>query len=373
MSIPLLSFFTGGGFLDIGFLKAGFEIVWTNESNNAFADMYEYGIAAFAKSMRKTKDSWKVSDRRSIIDISANTATRHAFPNGKPQLFGVIGGPPCPDFSNGGKHKGHEGDHGRLTKVFVDRICEIDPGFFVLENVPGLIRRIKHRQFFTVLERQIGEAGYCIDVKLLNALDLGLAQDRERVIVVGIKKKILNAHNKYKSISVEQRNWFPWPVFEKYNNAKNRFDWPTVVQRGEQPRVERNIPHELMVIHLLSGSNPPDALPNGTEAFVPYSRKFRTKREGDTSGKSFKRLHRYRYSPTACYGNNEVHLHPWENRRLTVREVMRIQGVPDSYALPEEAPLTYKYKLIANGVPVPLAYHIAIKLHRLLNKRRADS
>ena len=79
----------------------------------------------------------------------------------------------------------------------------------------------------------------------------------------------------------------------------------------------------------------------------------------DTSKKSFKRLHRYRYSPTACYGNNEVHLHPFEPRRLSLREAMRIQGIPDEYELPEGSSLTIKFKLIGNGVPVPLAYNIA--------------
>ena len=56
-------------------------------------------------------------------------------------------------------------------------------------------------------------------------------------------------------------------------------------------------------------------------------------KEGETNRPSFKRLHRYKYSPTACYGNNEVHLHPYQHRRLSVREALRIQGVDDSYVL----------------------------------------
>ena len=119
-----------------------------------------------------------------------------------------------------------------------------------------------------------------------------------------------------------------------------------------------------MVYHLLS--NIPEGLSNSREGFKPYSLKFKTVREGDTSGKSFKRLHRYRFSPTACYGNNEVHLHPWEHRRLTVREAMRIQGIPDAYALPDAVPLSSKFKMVANGVPVPLAEQIAFSLRKFL-------
>ena len=73
-------------------------------------------------------------------------------------------------------------------------------------------------------------------------------------------------------------------------------------------------------------------LPNGVEGFTPKSDKFNWIPEGDVSRKSFKRLHRWRYSPAVAYGNNEVHLHPTQPRRLTVREAMRIQtDLPPKY------------------------------------------
>jgi DNA (cytosine-5)-methyltransferase 1 len=90
--------------------------------------------------------------------------------------------------------------------------------------------------------------------------------------------------------------------------------------------------------------------------------------EGETKRPSFKRLHRFKYSPTACYGNNEVHLHPYRNRRLSVRETLRIQGVEDSYVLPAELPLTKKFKMIGNGVPVPVAEAVAISLLNFIDK-----
>ena len=88
--------------------------------------------------------------------------------------------------------------------------------------------------------------------------------------------------------------------------------------------------------------------------------------EGETNRPSFKRLHRFKYSPTTCYGNNEVHLHPYLHRRLSVREALRIQGVPDEYVLPIELPMTKKFKMIGNGVPVPLAKAVADKLKDFL-------
>jgi len=54
-----------------------------------------------------------------------------------------------------------------------------------------------------------------------------------------------------------------------------------------------------------------------------------------------------------------THLHPYKHRRLSVRETLRIQGVDDSYVLPSDLPLSKKFKMIGNGVPVPLAEAIA--------------
>jgi DNA (cytosine-5)-methyltransferase 1 len=361
--IPVLSFFTGGGFFDLGFIKAGFEVVWTNENNNVFADMCEFAMHSLAKLFKSGKILERVSDRRSIENITSQEILKKAFPGGRPILFGMIGGPPCPDFANGGKHKGHEGDHGRLSKTYASRICEIKPAFFVFENVHGLLRTEKHRAFLKTLEKQFENAGYCIDMAVLNSLDIGLAQDRERLFLFGIKKSLVKVCLGRK-LKASEKGWFPWPVVKQYQDAKNRFEWPDKNTNGQDPRKPEGIPDELMVFHLLS--HIPYGLPNATEGFKPYSRKFETVCEGDTSGKSFKRLHRYRYSPTACYGNNEVHLHPWKHRRLTVREAMRIQGIPDEYALPGTVPLTAKFKMIANGVPVPLAEKVAISLYNFL-------
>ena len=88
--------------------------------------------------------------------------------------------------------------------------------------------------------------------------------------------------------------------------------------------------------------------------------------EGDTTRKSFKRLHRWRYSPTACYGNNEVHLHPYKIRRLSVSEAMAIQSLPREFILPRTMSLSAKFKTIGNGVPYLLSEAIAVTLYDFL-------
>ena len=84
--------------------------------------------------------------------------------------------------------------------------------------------------------------------------------------------------------------------------------------------------------------------------------------EGQSNGKSFKRLHRWRFSPTAAYGNNEVHLHPYKPRRISVAEALAIQSLPEQFSLPNNLPLSAKFKMVGNGVPYLLALGVAQEL-----------
>jgi DNA (cytosine-5)-methyltransferase 1 len=96
-----------------------------------------------------------------------------------------------------------------------------------------------------------------------------------------------------------------------------------------------------------------DAHPNAQHCFTPRAglARFETIDEGDDSRKSFKRLHRWRYSPTAAYGNNEVHLHPYYPRRISVAEALAIQSLPAQFQLPADMTLTDMFKTVGNGVP----------------------
>ncbi len=365
--IPIISFFTGGGFLDLGFAKAGFNIIWNNDNDDRFIKMYEHAISNLCKTYKNYRLPLVISDTRSIKSITPESIIKKAFPHRKPSMFGVIGGPPCPDFSNGGKNKGSTGKQGCLSRIYINQILKLKPSFFVFENVHGILRTKKHRRFLARLEKKLQEKGYKVDVAVLNSLNFGLAQDRDRVFMVGIKSSLAKKYFK-KIIIKDKRKWFIWPKIDKYSNVKTKFDWPSKVLKNQKVKRPKDIPERLMAISALKGTVPPESLPNGKDYFQPHSNKFQTVLEGDTSRKSFKRLHRFRFSPTVCYGHNEVHLHPWENRRLSVREAMRLQGIPDSYVLPKDVPLTAKFAMVANGVPIPLAYNVALKLKQFLKK-----
>ncbi|HEY9296395.1 MAG TPA: DNA cytosine methyltransferase, partial [Phormidium sp.] len=100
---------------------------------------------------------------------------------------------------------------------------------------------------------------------------------------------------------------------------------------------------------------------NAQHHFKPRAglNRFKSVEEGDTSKKSYKRLHRWRYSPTACYGNNEVHLHPYKTRRISVAEALAIQSLPKNFYLPPYLPLNILFKTVGNGVPYLAAQALA--------------
>jgi len=369
MMVPVISFFTGGGFLDIGLHRAGFRAVWTNENNSAFADMYESAMAGLRAATEDDTLPVTVSSRKSIEELSAKVVMREALPKGRPELFGVVGGPPCPDFSSGGVHAGGSGINGRLTKLYVEMVRKLSPDFFIMENVSGLHDVKKHRRFLSSLIKVLREkANYAVDLRVLNALELGVPQSRERLFVVGFKKATAIAAAGKEAVS-KTEGWLPWPTVAKYVGARH-LSWPGTSPFGGTPACPEGIPAELTVFPSLQGNGDPELLPNGKEFFNAYSKKFWTRAEGDVSAKSFKRLHRHRFSPTVWYGNQEVHLHPWKPRRLSVREALRIQTVPDEYVLPADQPLSAKFKMICNGVPCVMAEEIGRSVMAFLRRAK---
>jgi DNA (cytosine-5)-methyltransferase 1 len=365
MAIPILSFFTGGGFFDLGFEQAGFRVSWTNELCPAFVALYEHGMSSWLSSLKGKPTKALIANAGSICDLSARLVLEEAFYGKRPTDFGVIGGPPCPDFSNGGTHAGGNGSNGMLTSVFADMICGLSPSFFVIENVAGLYRFHKHRAFLNQKISQLRERGYAVDYKILNALELGVPQNRERLFVVGFKKSMAQSAVGRK-LAANESGWYPWPAIEAYTDVKS-LSWPRMSPFGKKPEKPPEIPIELSVYPALFGNGDPEKIANGKEFFNAYSSKFKKVAEGDVGRKSFKRLHRYRFSPTAWYGNQEVHLHPWKARRLSVREALRLQTVPDEYILPDGEPLSAKFKLISNGVPCVMAFHMARSVRSFLN------
>jgi len=363
--IPILSFFSGGGFMDMGFEQAGFEVVWTNEFDETFAKLHAAGMTSWRKSQGDGMKA-EIFNTKSITEINTKEIITEAFPNGKPEYFGMIGGPPCQDFSMNGSRKGFDGERGKLTIVFFDKILELKPTFFVMENVTGLMKRKDTKEYLQTLLKRV-EKEYYVDHETLNSLNYGVPQYRERVFFIGIRKKSMSKK------TIEQApfgKWFPFPVNDEYHDSVIKYNWGKQTPFGNKLEKPKGVPFELCVESCLIPENMICKIPNADEFFILHKSITELEKidEGETNRPSFKRLHRFKYSPTACYGNNEVHLHPYLHRRLSVRETLRIQGIPDEYVLPIEFPLSKKFKMIGNGVPVPLAKAFANAIKEFLNQ-----
>lgn len=366
----VFSFFSGSGFLDLGFEKQGFDIVFVNENHKPFLDAYKHS----RKILKSDKPCFGFSsiDIEDFVDaeLSAARLTRHveeARSDGS--YVGFIGGPPCPDFSLGGKHKGFEGENGRLTRVYYDLIIKQKPDWFLFENVKGLFYTKKHREFFDELLNDIRKAGYAVCYDIINSLEFGVPQYRDRVIVFGIKKELAGSDFKLPSSDTEHyvryselKSFKPRKYAKHKLNKISEHKWPTTSRfsRNSKLTKPRSIPGELTVEHWFR-KNKTDTHPNCEHHFLPTkgNKRFSTIEEGCVNGKSFKRLHRWRYSPTAAYGNNEVHLHPYKERRLSAAEALAIQSMPKEFELPPKMPLSSMFKTIGNGVPFLMAKGIA--------------
>lgn len=359
MKYKIFSFFSGIGLLDLGFDSEGFSISYSNELNPAFLKAYK-----FSRQNMNIKEPEFGSYLGSIMDLLENPNQKKIKSLVKEakrdnSLVGFIGGPPCPDFSVGGKNLGREGDNGKLSAAYVHLIIQQNPDFFLFENVKGLWQTKKHRQFYEELKIHLSGAGYVLTDKLLNSIEYGVPQDRERIILLGFKKEILSSS----SGNILSGSFFPWEKYKLYDK-KDVFSkpWPKTSPFSEdiQNPPPPGLIKELTVQYWFEKNGVEDH-PNQQHHFLPRAAlpRFKIIDEGDDSKKSFKRLHRWRYSPTACYGNNEVHLHPYKPRRISVSEALAVQSLPKNFLLPEDMSLSSMFKAIGNGVPFLLSKNLA--------------
>lgn len=165
--MKLLSLFAGAGGLDLGFEKAVFEIVTANEYDKTIWATYE-------------KNHNVPLIKGDIREISSD-----AFP----ECDGIIGGSPCQSWSEAGSLRGINDPRGQLFYEYIRILKDKKPKFFLAENVKGMMAN-RHSEAVDGIISQFEDTGYDVFIKLLNAVDYGVAQDRKRVFYVGFRKDI---------------------------------------------------------------------------------------------------------------------------------------------------------------------------------------
>lgn len=179
MGKKVISLFAGAGGMDIGFHQAGFETAVAVEFD-----------PACCKTLRKNMPSVPVIEG----DISKIATSQILSTAGLRPLEAavVVGGPPCQSFSLAGKRMGMDDPRGRLVLEFIRVVREALPVAFVMENVKGMVNWANGKALQAIVREATQPIlhgkkhyRYTLSVQVLNAVDYGAPQFRERVFIVG--------------------------------------------------------------------------------------------------------------------------------------------------------------------------------------------
>ena len=327
MDKRVVSLFSGCGGLDIGFERAGFDLVWANEYDKDIWQTYE-------KNHQKT-----VLDRRDIRKIPDSEI---------PDCMGIIGGPPCQSWSEGGSQKGIKDPRGKLFLEYIRILQDKQPLFFLAENVSGMLHQ-KHKLALKNIVSTFEDSGYVVSYKLLNTANYSVPQDRKRVIFVGYH---ISLNQKFDFDLLEQK-------LPKVNLRDAIWDLRTLAipakdknkSNGEYCHMSN---HEYMT---------------GGFSSIYMSRN----RVRSWSQPSFTIQAGGRHAPIHPQANKMIKVgkdkcvfdeqSPQPYRRLSVRECARIQTFPDRFKFYYDN-LTAAYKMIGNAVPVNFSLALAESIYR---------
>ncbi len=325
----LISLFSGAGGLDMGFQKAGFDTIMANEYDKNICPTFR---ANFPEVKLIEGDIRRISPDDFNVEVD-----------------GIIGGPPCQSWSEGGALRGIDDERGQLFYEYIRILKAKKPYFFVAENVSGMLSK-RHKEAVKEFLRLFDDAGYNVSLKLLNANDFEVAEDRERVFYIGFRK----------DLDIKEFI-YPNPILPRPVLRDCIWD----LKDSAIPALPRN---------KTNGANCKIA---NHEYFVGdfspiYMSRNRVRSWNEpaftvqASGRQCQ-LHPQAPKMIKESPNRQVFVKGMEHlyRRMSVREVARIQGFPDDYKFIYQD-LNYGYKMIGNAVPVNLAYHLASRIRETL-------
>lgn len=328
----IISLFSGAGGLDYGFHKAGFKTIMANEYDSKICP-------TFRANFPETK----------LIEGDIRTIPAERFSD---NALGIIGGPPCQSWSEGGALRGIDDPRGKLFYEYIRILREKKPLFFVAENVSGMLAK-RNERAVNEFKNLFKEAGYNLNIKTLNANDYDVPEDRERVFYIGFRKDL-------------EINCFHYPTKVMTKPTLRDAIWD--LKDTAIPALEKNktngenciVPnHE----YFIGGFSP---------IFMSRNRVRSWDEPGFTVQASGRQCQLHPQAPKMTKINSNLHkfVKGKESlyRRMTVREVARIQSFPDSFKFLYDD-VNYGYKMIGNAVPVNLAYHVAKEILQILREK----
>lgn len=331
----IISLFSGCGGLDLGFEKAGFNITVANEFDKTIYPTFKANhpnTHLIEGDIRKIKKE----------DISE-------FINN--EIDGIIGGPPCQSWSEAGSLRGINDTRGQLFFDYIRILKDFRPKFFLAENVSGMLAN-RHSEAVKNIISMFEDAGYNVTLNLVNAKDYKTAQERKRVFYIGFRKDL--------DINFQ----FPMGSTKDDELKITLRDIIWDIKDTAVPALEKN-------------KHNPNAVNNHeyfTGAYSPiYMSRNRVKAWDEqaftiqASGRQCQ-IHPSAPKMTFLSKNKREFVKGKEDlyRRLSVREIARIQGFPDTFQFIYDN-VDVAYKMIGNAVPVNLAYEIAVSIKLALS------
>ncbi len=334
--MDIISLFSGCGGLDLGFEKAGFNVVVANE---------------FDKNIWET---FKVNHPNTkLIEGDIRNIKEEDLPD---NVDGIIGGPPCQSWSEAGSLKGIDDDRGKLFYEYIRILKNKQPKFFLAENVSGMLAD-RHSEAVNNILQMFKECGYNVSLTLVNAKNYGVAQERKRVFYIGFRSD-LNIDFVFPKGSTEDDN-------KKIKLRDIIWD----LKDSAVPALEKN-------------QHNPDAINNNEYFTGSYSPIFMSRNrvknwdeQAFTVQASGRQCQLHPQAPKMVkvdkndcrFVKGKEHLY----RRMTIREIARIQGFPDSFKFIYQN-TNDAYKMIGNAVPVNLAYEVACAIKSTLIESKED-
>jgi len=336
-SRKVISLFSGAMGLDLGLISAGLEIALSQDYDKKCV-----------KTIEKNGHKALGGDIREVIKKDPSLTNTLGMANlKKEEVFAIVGGPPCQAYSTAGKRLGTTDERGSLYREFIYCIDKIQPRFFVMENVRGLLSIKKNPaeenspMLLDHILEEFKKIGYKTVHKVLDAVDYGAPQFRERLIIVGTRD--------------DEPIFIPKPThFQTHQNPAMR--WRTLANAisdldSKKMRYSNFSPNIHAVMKLIPEGQNWRALP------IDQQKKAMGGAFESGGGKSgfFRRLNSREPSPTLVTSPVQKATllgHPTEHRPLSVEEYARIQGFPDKWII--EGTVADGYRQLGNAVPVPL-------------------
>lgn len=284
----------------------------------------------------------------------------------------IIGGPPCQGFSLKGKNLGLNDPRNFLFLEYVKLVKELNPEVFVIENVKNLINACNGYFIKQILE-EFHKLGYIVNYGVLNALDFGVPQHRERTIIIGSKTKSIELP-KGTNVRVTVKEAISDLAY--LNSGEGDFKLNYFIEPQSEYQMEMRKDSTYLYNHQATNHSKIaleklSMIPSeGDKSSLPFE--LRGKQKFSTT---WSRLVWNSYSPTIDTRfdtpSNGRNSHPELNRSITPREAARIQSFPDNYIFYEKKCSICKQ--IGNAVPPKLAKAIGQQiLKSYVNKVYTD-